>query len=140
MQFILEQQAQFAANIQKLEEAQLRDAPRTQRLELAFVEMVELARTVDDRLDQVDGRLDQQSAVQTRLELALTRVAEEVGQLAHAQRETEGRVADLARAQERTEAEVGDLSRSVQILAEGQREQTELLGGIVRLLEQMVRR
>ena len=31
MQFIIEQQAQFAANIQKVEEAQLRDTPRLQR-------------------------------------------------------------------------------------------------------------
>ena len=42
MQFILDQQAQFAVNNQKLEEAHLRDAPRIQRLESAFVGIVEL--------------------------------------------------------------------------------------------------
>lgn len=58
MQFILEQQAQSTANLQKLEETQLRDGPRLQRLEKAFVDLIDLARSSDERMDKADERLD----------------------------------------------------------------------------------
>ena len=37
MEFILEQQAQFAANIQRLQEERARDNPRLTRLEESFL-------------------------------------------------------------------------------------------------------
>jgi hypothetical protein len=50
MQFILEQQAQFASNFQKMEEARLRDATRITRLEDSFQLLVQLAESHDERL------------------------------------------------------------------------------------------
>ena len=50
MQFIVEQQAQFAANIQRIEEERERDSARTTRLEESFHLLVQLAGSHDERL------------------------------------------------------------------------------------------
>jgi len=57
MEFILQQQAQFAVNIQRLQEEQLRDKPRLARLEDSFQLLVELAESSDTRLDATDTSL-----------------------------------------------------------------------------------
>lgn len=62
MEFILEQQAQFAANIQRLQETHLRDNPRLTRLEESFQLLVQLAQATDSRLDSTDSRLDSTDA------------------------------------------------------------------------------
>lgn len=54
MEFILEQQAQFAANIQRLQEERIRDNPRLTRLEESFQLLVGLAENTDKRLDKLD--------------------------------------------------------------------------------------
>lgn len=63
MEFILEQQAQFAANIERhdenfrrLEEDRIRDRPRITELEKSFKVLVELCRTHDIRMDDVEFR------------------------------------------------------------------------------------
>jgi hypothetical protein len=43
MEFILEQQAQFEFNFQRLQEERLRDQPRLIRLEESFQSLVQLA-------------------------------------------------------------------------------------------------
>ncbi|HEY0319509.1 MAG TPA: hypothetical protein VGC66_00910 [Pyrinomonadaceae bacterium] len=48
MGFILEQQAQFAANIQELQEERLRDDSRIKRLEESFQLLVRLAQSTDN--------------------------------------------------------------------------------------------
>lgn len=50
MQFILEQQAQFAANFQKMEEARQRDTSRITQMEESFRLLVQLAQSHDERL------------------------------------------------------------------------------------------
>jgi len=45
------QQAQFAVNIQRLQEDRLRDNPRLTRLEESFQLLVQLGQTTDTRLD-----------------------------------------------------------------------------------------
>jgi len=55
MEFILEQQAQFAANIQRLQEERVRDNPRLTRLEESFLLLVQLAQTTDNRLDRIES-------------------------------------------------------------------------------------
>jgi predicted HTH transcriptional regulator len=50
MQFILEQQAQFTANFQKMEETRRMDSARTTRLEESFQLLVQLAQSHDERL------------------------------------------------------------------------------------------
>ena len=63
MEFILEQQAQFAANIQRheenlrrLEEERIRDRPRVAELQKSFQQLVELCRIHDVRVDDVEFR------------------------------------------------------------------------------------
>ena len=55
MEFIVEQQAQFAANIQRLQEERIRDNPRITRLEESFQLLVQLAQTTDTRLDRLES-------------------------------------------------------------------------------------
>jgi septal ring factor EnvC (AmiA/AmiB activator) len=55
MEFILEQQAQFASNIQRLQEERIRDNPRLNRLEESFQLLVRLAENTDTRLDRLDS-------------------------------------------------------------------------------------
>lgn len=50
MQFIVEQQAQFSANFQRMEEAREKDSPRIARLEESFQLLVQLAESHDERL------------------------------------------------------------------------------------------
>lgn len=50
MRFILEQQAQFTSNFQKLEQSQAGDSARITRLEEAFQLLVRLAESHDERL------------------------------------------------------------------------------------------
>lgn len=56
MEFILEQQAQFAANIRRLQEERVRDNPRLTRLEESFQILVQLAQTTDARLDMLESK------------------------------------------------------------------------------------
>jgi hypothetical protein len=56
MEFILEQQAEFAANMQRLQEERVRDTPRLTRLEESFLLLVQLARTTDARLDTIESK------------------------------------------------------------------------------------
>jgi hypothetical protein len=55
MEFIVEQQAQFAVNIQRLQEERLHDKPRLTRLEESFQLLVQLAQTTDTRLDSLES-------------------------------------------------------------------------------------
>jgi hypothetical protein len=58
MEFIVEQQAQFAVHIQQLEAERIRDRPRLIRLEKRFEEsfqrLVALAEITDSRLDKLE--------------------------------------------------------------------------------------
>lgn len=55
MEFILEQQAHFAAHLQQLEEERIRDRPRLARLEESFQRLVQLAEISDSRLDRLES-------------------------------------------------------------------------------------
>ncbi|HEU0144068.1 MAG TPA: hypothetical protein VFQ47_04720 [Nitrososphaera sp.] len=57
MEFILEQQAQFAANIQKLQEERIRDDSRLRRLEESFQLLVQLAQSTDTRLSTLESNM-----------------------------------------------------------------------------------
>src|SRR5687768_6860137 len=65
MEFILEQQAQFASNIQRLQEERIHDDVRTRRLEESFQLLVQLAQSTDTRLDNVESHT---TALDTRLD------------------------------------------------------------------------
>jgi len=55
MEFILAQQAQFASNIQTLQEERIHDDVRVRRLEESFQLLVQLAQSTDTRLDNVES-------------------------------------------------------------------------------------
>jgi len=55
MEFIIVQQAQFAANIQRLQEERIQDNPRLTRLEESFQLLVQLAQITDTRLDRLES-------------------------------------------------------------------------------------
>jgi len=58
MDFILQQQAQFAASIQRLEEERIRDQPRQAELQKSFQVVVDLLKIQESRLDRADSRSD----------------------------------------------------------------------------------
>jgi chromosome segregation ATPase len=58
MEFILEQQAQFASNLQRLHEERNRDEGRVRRLEESFQLLVQLAQGADTRLDQIESNMN----------------------------------------------------------------------------------
>jgi hypothetical protein len=80
MQFILEQQAQFMANIQILQEQRARDEGRLARLEHAFVQLTELAVSANERMNEQEARNNERYARDTerlsRLERAFVQQIE----------------------------------------------------------------
>lgn len=76
MEFILEQQAQFAVNIQRLQEEQLRETPRVTRLEDSFQLLVQLAETTDTRLDRHESNIGELEANMVKLEANMAVLAE----------------------------------------------------------------
>jgi hypothetical protein len=76
MQFILEQQAQFAANIQRLQEERMRDGPRLVRLEKSFQQLVDLAVTTDHRIEAGDMRLNEFETNMIKLEINMATLAQ----------------------------------------------------------------
>src|ERR1041384_1395967 len=87
MQFILDQQAQFAVNIQKLEEAQAKSDERISRLEGAIVGVVDLIGALTRAQERTDAKLNE--------------LAEKVTQLADAQKQTDERLNALINMVER---------------------------------------
>lgn len=53
MQFILQQQAQFTANLQRVEEEREKDSARIKHLEESFALLVELTRTHNERINDL---------------------------------------------------------------------------------------
>ena len=87
MQFILEQQAQFAVNMQKLEESQTKAEARITQIEGAIVSVVDII-----------GRL---TTAQERLTVAQAHTDAKVAELAEAQKQTDERLNALINIVER---------------------------------------
>jgi uncharacterized coiled-coil protein SlyX len=68
MEFILGQQARFAANIQLLQEERIRDSPRLTRLEESFQLLVRVAESTDIRLDRLESNVSAQEVNMAALE------------------------------------------------------------------------
>jgi chromosome segregation ATPase len=81
MEFILEQQAQFAVNIQRLQEDRLRDNPRLTRLEESFQLLVQLAQTTDTRLDTLESNMSTLETNMAALAAAQTHTDERLSAL-----------------------------------------------------------
>jgi len=81
MEFILAQQAQFAANIQQLQEERIRDNPRLTRLEESFQLLVRLAENNDTRLDGLKSNTSVLEANMAALAAAQTHTDERLSAL-----------------------------------------------------------
>ena len=92
MEFILEQQAQFAANIQRLQEERAKDNPRLTRLEESFLLLVQLAQTTDSRLDRIESNT---AALESRIESTTAALESNMAALAAAQTHTDERLSAL---------------------------------------------
>ena len=71
MEFILGQQAQFAANIQLFQEERIRDSPRLTRLEESFQLLVRVAESTDTRLDRLESNTSAVEANMAGLEASM---------------------------------------------------------------------
>jgi ATP:corrinoid adenosyltransferase len=101
MQFILEQQAQFTANFQRIEgarekdeEARKKDSARITRLEESFQLLVQLAQNHDERLVTLDERL-------ITLTEAQIRTSEQIAAMSERTAETDERLNALIAVVER---------------------------------------
>ena len=88
MEFILGHQAQFAANIQRLQEERIRDNPRLTRLEESFQLLVRLAENSETRLDRLE-------ASTSTLEANMAALEANMAALAAAQTHTDERLSAL---------------------------------------------
>ncbi len=78
IEFILKQQAQFTMNIQKLEEAQSNAERRMDRMEGAFVGLVNL---IGDSQKQTQAQISEIAQAQKRTEAALAETNERVAEI-----------------------------------------------------------
>jgi len=87
MEFILGQQAQFATNIQRLQEERIRDNPRLTRLEESFQLLVRLAENSDTRLDRLESSTSSLEVNMAALAAAQTHADERLSALIEIVRE-----------------------------------------------------
>ena len=99
MQFIIEQQAQFSADIQQLKEI---DAALGKRMDQA-----------SQRMDRVEGGIASLLQAQFKQLESVNNVVDSVGRLSQAQQRTEENLDNLAQAQQRTEENLNSLIKIV---------------------------
>src|ERR1043165_62884 len=75
MEFIVEQQARFAARLERLEEERIRDKPRQAELQKSFQTVVELLKIQESRLDRVEFKTDVLKTKNTALETNMAALA-----------------------------------------------------------------
>jgi uncharacterized protein involved in exopolysaccharide biosynthesis len=102
MEFIVEQQAQFAASQQQLEELlkraeerRIRDQPRIAELRKSFKDLVELATITDERMDNGEFRVTALETRSTALETSSAALEASMAHLAVAQAHADERVSAL---------------------------------------------
>jgi septal ring factor EnvC (AmiA/AmiB activator) len=81
MQFILEQQAQFAANIQKLQEEQLKAEERFAKLEDSFAKHEDRFARIEDSLERTANLVTAIAHAQAQTEVNLARTDERLNNL-----------------------------------------------------------
>lgn len=81
MDFILQQQAKFAAHLERLEEERIRDRPRLASLEKSFQLVVDLLAIQESRIDRVEF---QTSALETKSDALEINMAALLAAQAHA--------------------------------------------------------
>jgi len=110
MDFILQQQARTTAHVEELQEYRKRHAPQWEAFQASFVQLVELTRIMDERLDNGDFR---GTALETRSDALETRSAvleASMAHLAQAQAHADERVSALAASQAQTNEQMKALA------------------------------
>ena len=148
MEFIVEQQAQFAVNIQRLEEGfkrqeeeRIRDRPRLARLEQSYQTVVDLLKNYDSRMDTNDSRTNRVEAETNRLENALARFTEKAdSRLNRVEAESNRLENALARFAENTNLRVtaleSILQTSMATVAAAQARTDEKLSALIEVVRQ----
>lgn len=95
MDFILQQQAKFAASIERLEEERIRDQPRQAELEKSFQTVVALLRIQESRLDRSESRSDRTERDTAGLEERTKTIEINMAALAVAQAHADERLSAL---------------------------------------------
>jgi hypothetical protein len=95
MDFILQQQAQFAASIQRLEEERIRDRPRQKELEKSFQTVVHLLQIQESRLDRAEIDTVAVERRTTALETSMAALQINMAALAAAQKHADERLSAL---------------------------------------------
>jgi chromosome segregation ATPase len=101
MQFILEQQAQFTANFQRVELAREKDSARITRLEESFQLLVRLAESYDERLVTLDERLVTLTEAQIRASELIAAIDKQIAAMNERTAETDERLNALIAVVER---------------------------------------
>lgn len=106
MEFIIEQEARITAHVEELQEYRKRNQPQWEAFQRSFVQLVELTRIMDERMDSGDFRVTtletRSSALETRsaaLDASMTDVAKAHTHLAETQAHLAETQAHLAKAQ-----------------------------------------
>ena len=102
MEFIVEQQARITAHVEELQEYRKRNEPQWDAFQKSFVQLVELTRIMDERMDIGDFRItaveDRSTVLETRsaaLEASMARLAEAQAHADEAQAHADERVSAL---------------------------------------------
>ena len=76
MEFIIEQQARITAHVEELQEYRKRNEPQWDSFQKSFVQLVELTRIMDERMDNGDFRITALETRSSALEASMARLAE----------------------------------------------------------------
>ena len=112
MDFILEQQARMDGHVAELQEYRKHNEPQWDAFQRSFVQLVELTRIMDERMDHGDLRV---TALEVRSDVLETRSAAfeaAMARLAVAQAEADEKVSALAAAGVRTDEQIKELAAS----------------------------
>jgi DNA repair exonuclease SbcCD ATPase subunit len=95
MEFIVEQQARFAARLERLEEERIRDQPRQAELQKSFQTVVELMRIQESRIDRSESRMDRTEFDSTAIARRTSAIETNMAALAAAQAHADERLSAL---------------------------------------------
>ena len=95
MEFIVEQQARFAARLERLEEERIRDQPRQAELQKSFQTVVELMRIQESRIDRSESRMDRTEFDSTAIARRTSAIETNIAALAAAQAHADERLSAL---------------------------------------------
>jgi chromosome segregation ATPase len=129
MEFILEHQARFAVNIQRLQEERARDHPRLARLEESFHRLEESFQTLVLLAQTSDSRLDTLESSAVTNQQRVTRLEESFQLLVQLAQNTDNRFDGV-------ESNLGTLESNMAVLAAAQANSDERLSALIDIVRE----